>query len=155
MAAAASSRSRTWEVTRAARAPRAAARGESVTVDANRATAATPSIDQATYATVTAVRQVASWAAIVWPDTDGSGLTPNSHAPTADATPATTSTARNTNTIVTASLATGRNTGSTRASAAAGNSAPLLSTWARNAGPSPGRGPTPVTRSSTATSVGS
>jgi hypothetical protein len=55
---------------------------------------------------VTAVRQVASWAAIVWPDTDGSGLTPNSHAPTAKATPATTSTARNTKTTVTASLAT-------------------------------------------------
>src|SRR4030095_15337737 len=90
-AAAASSRSSTWEVTSAARAPRAAARGESVTVAANKATAATPSIDQATEAGVTAVRQVASWAAIVWPDTEGSGLTPNSHAPTAKATPATTS----------------------------------------------------------------
>src|SRR6266540_6219456 len=50
--------------------------------------------------------------------------------------------------------ATGRNTGSTTASAAAGNSAPLLSTAPRKAGPSPGRGPIPVTLRNTATSVG-
>src|SRR6266542_1672417 len=55
---------------------------------------------------VTTVRQVASWAAMVWPETDGSGLTPNIVAPTTNATAATTRTARNTNTIVTASLAT-------------------------------------------------
>src|SRR6266498_1333392 len=137
---------------------------------------------------VTTVRQVASWAAMVWPDTDGSGLTPNIVAPTTNATAATTSTARNTNTTVTASFttsrrvrptgrvsryrkvprlaspataspaitdtATGRNTGSTSASAAAGNSAPLLSTSPRKAGPSPGRGPMPVTFRNTATRVG-
>src|ERR671930_2793155 len=50
--------------------------------------------------------------------------------------------------------ATGRNTGRTTASAAAGNSAPLLSTAPRKAGPSPGRGPMPVTLRNTATSVG-
>ena len=43
---------------------------------------------------------------MVWPDTDGRGLTPNSQAPTANATAATTSTARNTKMTVTASLAT-------------------------------------------------
>src|SRR6266566_4638412 len=51
--------------------------------------------------------------------------------------------------------ATGRNTGSTRARAAAGNSAPLLSTAPRKAEPSPGLGPIPVTFRNTATSVGS
>src|SRR6266487_2309665 len=50
--------------------------------------------------------------------------------------------------------ATGRNSGSTSASAAAGNRAPLLSTSARKAGPSPGRGPMPVTLRNTATRVG-
>src|SRR6266536_3083249 len=126
---------------------------------------------------------------MVWPETDGSGLTPNMVAPTTNATAATTSTARKANTIVTASLATssrvrptgrisryrrvpwlaspataspamtdtatGRNTGSTRARAAAGDSAPLLSTAPRKAEPSPGLGPIPVTFRNTATSVGS
>src|SRR5919201_3012517 len=55
----------------------------------------------------------------------------------------------------TTDTATGRNTGSTSASAAAGNSVPLSSTSARNAGPSPGRGPIPVTLRNTATTVGS
>ena len=51
--------------------------------------------------------------------------------------------------------ATGRNSGSTIASAATANSDPLASTADRNAGPSPGRGAMPVTDTSTATSVGS
>ena len=51
--------------------------------------------------------------------------------------------------------AIGRNSGSTIASAATENSAPLLSTADRNAGPVPGRGARRVNASSTATSVGS
>src|SRR6266511_4086679 len=96
---------------------------------------------------VTTVRQVASWAAMVWPETDGSGLTPNIVAPTTNATAATTRTARN-------NTATGRKTGSTSARAAAGNRAPLLSTAPRKAGPSPGLGPMPVIFRKMATSVG-
>src|SRR5919108_254309 len=53
-----------------------------------------------------------------------------------------------------ATTSTGRNTGRIRARAAAGNSAPLLSTSARKAGPCPGRGPISVTRRNTATRVG-
>ena len=49
----------------------------------------------------------------------------------------------------------GRNTGSTSASAAAGNSWPLLTTADRNAPPRPGGGARSVTASSTATSAGS
>jgi hypothetical protein len=44
--------------------------------------------------------------AMACPDTDGSGCTPNKVAPTTKATAATTSTARNTNTMVTVSLTT-------------------------------------------------
>ncbi len=66
----------------------------------------------------------------------------------ADASPATASPA-------TTETATGRKSGSTMPSAAAGNSAPLASTADRNAGPSPGRGATSVTARNTATIVGS
>jgi len=45
---------------------------------------------------------------MVAPDTEGSGLIPNSQAPTAKATAATTGTARNTNTVTTASFTTSR-----------------------------------------------
>ena len=50
--------------------------------------------------------------------------------------------------------ATGRNSGSTIARAATEYSEPLDSTADRNAGPCPGRGPTCVTASSTATTIG-
>ena len=52
----------------------------------------------------------------------------------------------------TTATAIGRNSGSTIASAASGNSAPLRRTADRNGGPSPGRGARSVTTSSTATS---
>ena len=51
--------------------------------------------------------------------------------------------------------AIGRNSGSTIANAARGNSVPSVSTADRNAGPVPGRGPRSVIASSTATRVGS
>ena len=51
--------------------------------------------------------------------------------------------------------ATGRNTGRIRASAAAGNSTPLLSTSLRSAGPEPGRGAMPVALRKMPTTTGS
>src|SRR3954471_12797857 len=51
-------------------------------------------------------------------------------------------------------VATGRKIGRIKASAAAGNSVPLLSTSVRRAGPWPGRGPTPVVRRKMPTMTG-
>src|SRR5262245_48000291 len=55
----------------------------------------------------------------------------------------------------TTATATGRKIGSTMASAAAGNNAPLASTADRNAGSSPGAGPILLIARKTATIVGS
>jgi hypothetical protein len=65
-----------------------------------------------------------------------------------DASPATASPART-------ATDTGRNTGSTSAMAAAGNSTPLLSTADRNAPPCPGGGGMRVVARNTATVNGS
>src|SRR3954452_21218921 len=51
-------------------------------------------------------------------------------------------------------VATGRKIGRIKASAAAGNSVPLLSTSVRRAGPWPGRGPTPGVRRKMPTMTG-
>src|SRR5215207_5802207 len=110
-------RSSTWDVTNVASAARAAASGESVRVDAKTAIEARPSIDTATYAMVSTVRTRMSVVLSVEPDTDVTGSSPNSTAPARKPMPATTRTARNTNTTTVTSLLKSsheRDTGRTR-----------------------------------------
>src|SRR5664279_1167929 len=107
IAAAASSTTSTWLATSTARAPRAAPRAESVTVERNSATAATPSIDQPTYTTVRAIRLVAAGPDSGGPpDSAGSEWTPKRWAPTTNAVAATRTTATTMKATAETSLAT-------------------------------------------------
>src|SRR4051812_18082710 len=116
MAAAASSVTSTWLVTSTASAPIAAPSAESVTVDRNRAIAATPSIDTTMYATVPSSRSTSPAGLIVTPDSDvtsGGSVTPaelvvapNSAKPVIYDVTSTAPIANSTNTIKDSNLAT-------------------------------------------------
>src|SRR5688500_17146866 len=92
----------------AARAPRAAPREDSLTVDRNSAIAPTPSIETATYPIAANIRVESSVEVSVTPDTvvTAVGSAGNSDTPTTNAVAATASTATTTYTTSATSLAT-------------------------------------------------